>query len=94
MTFQPDTVFHRAPGLLATEIEGELVMMDVKSGNYYNLDRIGAAIWRQLENPIGFEALCQDLHRHYDAPLGSIRQDVAALLSELLTHKLVTTSTP
>ncbi len=94
MTFAPDALFHRSPKLLATEVDGELVMMDIESSNYFNLDPIGTAIWQRLENPVGFEALCLDLQQRYDAPLERIRQDVAALLSDLLAHKLVLTDTP
>lgn len=94
MTFSAEMMFHRSPKLLAAEVDGELVIMDAESSHYFNLDTIGAAIWQRLENPVGFDALCLDLHQRYDAPLDRIRQDVAALLSELQAHKLVLTSAP
>lgn len=94
MSFPPDTIFIRASGPLTTEVDGELVMLDVESGSYFNLDSIGAVIWGLLENPARFEDLCQDLHARYDAPLETIRADVAALLSRMLDHKLVRTEAP
>ncbi|MFV3131424.1 PqqD family peptide modification chaperone [Niveispirillum sp. KHB5.9] len=94
MTFTPDTIFTRSPDPLTTEVDGETVMMDVESGSYFNLDRIGSAIWARLENPVRFDDLCRDLHAIYDAPLDTIRADVAALLSRMLSHKLVRTDTP
>ena len=69
-------------------------MLDIESGSYFNLDRIGAAIWAQLETPIAFEDLCQGLHRTYAASLETIRQDVSALLVEMQAHKLVSVSAP
>ena len=94
MTFPPDTVFTTAPNPLTTMIDGELLMMDIDSGSYFNLDNIGSVIWARLEKPTRFADLCQDLHGIYDAPLEVIQHDVAALLSQLLTHKLVKVDTP
>ncbi len=94
MSFAPDMVFTRSPDPLTTEVDGELVMLDIDSGNYFNLDSIGTAIWGLLENPVCFGDLCQHLHTRYDAPLETIRADVAALLTRMLDHKLVRTQMP
>jgi hypothetical protein len=75
-------------------VDGELVMMDVDSGSYFNLDSIGTVIWERLASPIRFEALYQDMHARYDAPLETIRVDVAALLSQMLDHRLVLIDQP
>ncbi|WP_372022840.1 PqqD family protein (plasmid) [Tistrella mobilis] len=89
MIFPPETVFTRSPDPLTTEIDGDVVMMDLASSAYFNLDSIGAAIWARLETPTRFEDLCGELHARYDAPLDIIRRDVAALLADMLTHGLV-----
>ncbi|WP_372500920.1 PqqD family protein (plasmid) [Tistrella mobilis] len=94
MTFSPDARFTRSPDPLTTEIDGDVVMMDVASSAYFNLDSIGAAIWARLETPTRFEDLCGALHARYDAPLDVIRRDVAALLAEMLTHRLVRMEVP
>lgn len=94
MIFPPETVFIRSPEPLTTEIDGEVVMMDLSSSAYFNLDSIGTAIWGQLETPTRFQDLCGALHARYDAPLDIIRRDVAALLSDMLTHGLVRTEVP
>lgn len=91
MSFLPDTVFTRSPGPLSTVVDGELVMLDVNSGHYFNLNSIGTVIWEQLATPTRFDELCQHMHARYDAPLETIRVDVAALLSQMLDHKLVRT---
>ena len=91
MSFPPDTVFTRSPGPLGTVVDGEMVMLDVDSGHYFNLSSIGTVIWEQLADPTRFDELCQHMHARYDAPLETIRADVAALLSQMLDHKLVRT---
>lgn len=94
MTFPPDTIIIRSPDALTTKVDGELVMMDVDSGRYFNLDSIGTVIWERLAAPIRFEDLCRDIHLRYSAPLETIGVDVSALLSQMLDHKLVRIDQP
>lgn len=94
MTFPADAMITRSAAPLTSLVDGEVVMLDIESGSYFNLDAIGAAIWAQIETPIAFDDLCQGLHRTYAAPLETIRQDVSALLVEMQAHKLVSVSAP
>lgn len=74
---------------LVTEIDGEVVMMDVDSGSYFNLDAIGSDIWRRLAEPVGVSDLCDALAGTYDADIATIRRDVMALLGQMLDKGLV-----
>jgi hypothetical protein len=75
--------------ILTTEIDSEIVMMDVESGNYYNLDEIGSQIWRRMAAPLAVEQLCRDLEALYDAPAAVIEQDVLTLLTRLEEKRLI-----
>lgn len=75
---------------LCTEIDGEIVMMDVDSGSYFNLDAIGSDIWRRLEQPVTVADLCDGLAADYAADLETIRRDVLALLGQMTEKGLVT----
>lgn len=77
--------------VLSTDVNGDVVMMDVDSGSYFGLDAISSDIWHRLAQPVTVEALCDDLLRDYDAPLDVIRRDVLALLNTLYDKKLVRT---
>lgn len=94
MIFPSDAIITRSLAPMTTEVDGEVVMLDIESGGYFNLDRIGAAVWARMETPITFEDLCQGLHRAYAAPLETIRQDVSVLLEQMQAHKLVSVSGP
>lgn len=74
---------------LSTEIDGELVMMDMDSGRYFNLDRIGTVIWRELEQPRKVADLCQSLSQRYEAPASEIERDVLDLLRQMADKKLI-----
>lgn len=94
MNFAPETILLRKPDLLTSAIDGELILLDIDSGCYFNLDAIGTVIWARMEQPVRFDDLCRDLHKSYNAPLELIRQDVAALLSHLQENRLLTAQMP
>lgn len=74
---------------LAAEIDGEIVIMDVESGAYFNLDPVGAAVWRKLTVPTTVRSLCLALTEEYDAPLEVIQTDVIRLLEQMLELRLI-----
>lgn len=76
--------------LLSTEVDGEAVIMDVESGQYFVLDPIGARIWQSLAEPVQVAALCSILEGEYDAPLPVIERDVLALMTDLAAKNLIT----
>ena len=75
--------------LLSTEIDGELVMMDMDGGRYFNLNPIGTLIWRELEQPRKVADLCQSLGERYGAPAEEIERDVLDLLRQMDDKKLI-----
>lgn len=74
---------------LATEIDGEAVLMDVDSGSYFNLDAVGTAVWNRLADPVRVDALCAALAQDYDAPDDVIERDVLAFLTRLHDNRLI-----
>jgi len=80
----------RQDGVLATDLAEQVVMMDPEEGLYFELDVIGADVWRRLEAPILVADLVADLTRDYDAPRAEVERDVLALLRQLADHGLVT----
>lgn len=75
--------------LLSTQIDGELIMMDMESGQYFNLDRIGTVIWRELAQPRTVADLLQFLVERYEAPVSEIERDVLDLLWQMADRKLI-----
>jgi len=86
---QLSSIVFASSDLLSTELDGELVMMDLESGQYISLDRIGAEIWRGLAQPRKVAELCQSLGERYEAPAEEIERDVLALLVRMEENKLI-----
>lgn len=75
--------------LLSTEIDGEIVMMDMEAGRYLYLDRIGSVIWAELRQPQKVADLCQSLAGRYAAPIEEIERDVLDLLAQMKRNDLI-----
>jgi hypothetical protein len=77
------------PQVINETIDGEAIMINLVTGNYYSLDTIGAEIWELLEQSIAADDVVTVLGMRYDAPNEIIREAVDDLLMELLREQLV-----
>lgn len=76
--------------VLFQEIEGECVLLNMASEQYFGLDDVGTRIWQFLvEDGDPAKALTQ-LQQVYDADEATLRTDLAKLLEQLSGEGLVT----
>lgn len=75
--------------VIAREVSGEMVLMDLQSGTYFALDPIGARVWELLEQGLTLSMICDAIHAEYDAPRETIENDVGELCGDLLEKKLL-----
>jgi hypothetical protein len=86
----PTTLISRVDGLLATEVDGETVLMHLERGQYFGLARTGQRIWQLLETPCAFDDLCGMLQRDYAGPADLIRADAQRFVQQMAEEALVT----
>ena len=72
----------RAPAVVSETIDGEVVIMNLKSGNYYSLQSTGADIWDWIERGLAHGDLLHALDSKYDGP----RADMESALDDFLQH--------
>ena len=75
--------------VLFQELEGEMVLLDLKNGLYYGLDDVGARMWQLLTDGPDVETAVRALRAEYDVDEESLRTDLAALITRLLDAKLL-----
>jgi hypothetical protein len=51
--------------LIISELDNDLVMMDIENGSYLSLNKTGRIIWEQLEQPIAVGELIQQLMNRF-----------------------------
>lgn len=78
-----DTVF-------AQEVDGEMVLLDMNSENYFGLDAVGTDIWQAIEKYEGdLQEVLSDLMEQYDVEEEVLKKDLTAFVDKLVENGLV-----
>ena len=69
--------------VVAREVSGEMVLLDLESGQYFGLDPVGGRVWELLsEKPHALSELCDAIEAAFDAPRERIETDLLALAGQ------------
>jgi len=85
------TVAAAAPSAVATQLDDEVVLLDVERSAYYGLAHAGVRAWTRLAaGPTPASALVGEVQALYpDTPRALIERDVLALLTHLHEQQLI-----
>jgi uncharacterized coiled-coil protein SlyX len=78
-----------AGGLVSSELAGEAVILDLKSGMCYGLDKAEARIWELMQNPKTINEIRDTLLAEYQGEVERCEQALQALIQELQAKELV-----
>jgi hypothetical protein len=84
-----DAVVARASGLMAAEMDGEIVMMHMDRGNYYNLNSVGSRIWELIEEPMTIKQLLTALLTEYKVKKDRCEATVMVFLDKMIGQGLI-----
>ncbi|HEY1026183.1 MAG TPA: PqqD family peptide modification chaperone [Pseudomonas sp.] len=74
----------RSPDLIATEMDGDIVMMHVSSGQYFGISGVGPRIWALLERPMTVEQMTNTIVSEYRVDEQTCRGDILIFVQALL----------
>ena len=77
-----DTVF-------AQEVDGEMVLLDMESENYFGLDEVGTAIWQAMQEKETLQEVLEALLEQYDVEAEILERDLSDFVTKLLESGLV-----
>ncbi|HEY7792059.1 MAG TPA: PqqD family protein [Vicinamibacterales bacterium] len=75
--------------VVARELDGEMVLLDLDSGTYFGLDRVGTRMWQILVDGASADDIVDRLFAEYDVPRETLQHDVLRLLEQLRAKGLV-----
>lgn len=78
-----------APDQVSSDLAGESVILNLKTGLYYGLNEVGASIWNCIQSPTTVDEICNTIMGQYDVSPEDCEQDVFALLQEMMSAKLI-----
>lgn len=83
--------FSISDNVVAREVGGEMVLLDLASGQYFGLDKVGSRIWELVsQSPRALGELCDKIEAEFDAPRARIEADLIELVEQLLQQDLIT----
>ena len=85
-----DSVITKQVELLSSEIDGEVVMMNIETGKYIGMNAVGSEIWKMIEaEPISIQSICTNLTQLFNVEKKVCEQEALAFCSQLLKENLI-----
>lgn len=79
----PTATYTVATDVLFRELEGELVLLDTRSANYYSLNQTGTRVWHLLSSRTTIGDICEGLSSAYQLAEEELMADLIPFLQEL-----------
>ena len=80
--------------VMAREVGGETVILNLESGIYFGLDAVGARIWQLLCEHKTLNEVCDAIVEMYDVTREDIERDLLSLVEALRAQKLIEIAQP
>lgn len=83
-------MLHLSPDALSRELDGEVLVLDLKTSLYFGMTGTAARIWQLLETGHDRDAIVAALSREYGEAADAIATDVDLFLGDLVARGLAT----
>ena len=75
--------------VLSRELDGEAVLLDLRSGKYFGLNGTGAVIWAAMNDGLEPPQMAERLANGFDVTVEQARADVDAFIESLVSRGLI-----
>ena len=80
---------HVPADVLVSNLDGESVLLNLRTETYFGLDEVGTRMWTVLTAAESIQAAFDMLAREYDVDPSQLRQDLRDFLDELTARQLL-----
>lgn len=78
-----------AETVFAQEVDGEMVLLDMESENYFGLDEVGTAIWQAMQEKETLKEVFEVLLEQYEVEEEMLEEDLKAFVKKLQESGLI-----
>jgi hypothetical protein len=75
--------------VITRELDGETILLNLDTGIYFGLDKVGTDVWRAILAAATLEEALGKVQSEYDVEPGVLRTDFVRLVDELLAKGLL-----
>ena len=88
------TQYQIGTNISLTEVEDEIVLLNLNNGAYYGLNHIGAHLIRAIENQMPLTQLIRQVAEQYQMDYMVVNRDIDQLIIELVEQSLLVQRDP
>ena len=85
----PDNILGRAPNAVFEVVAGETMLIDLNTGAYFSLNKVGTEFWQRLDGRQTLAEHAAALAAAYDVGLERVVNDLVRLADKLAAENLV-----
>jgi len=78
-----------AETVFAQEVDGEMVLLDMESENYFGLDEVGTSIWQAMQEKETLKEVFEVLLEQYEVEAEVLENDLSDFVDKLVESGLV-----
>ena len=78
-----------SPKVIHETIDGETVIVNLDSGNYYSLDGVGVEVWALIERSVPGDEIAEDIVHRYAGDRNDLLKAVHRFMDELQREGLI-----
>ncbi len=93
-SLSPDSVAVAVREQLASQGEEGISVLNLKTGTYYALDRVGSRVWELVQNPRRIQEILEHLLEEFNVEAEECETDLRVLLQEMAIAGLVEVTDP
>lgn len=82
-------LFVRNPDLIATNMDGDTVVMSIEHGKYYGISGVGSRVWALLEFPVSMMDIVQTICNEFEVEETTCLADMERFIEDMKGHGLV-----
>ena len=79
----------KGPDVILQEIEGEAVLLNLRNGKYYGMDKDSYHMYKTLTSASSIQAAYKALLQEYEVEPGQLKSDLEGFLAHLLENGLL-----
>lgn len=84
-----NAIISQKTGFDETNMDGEVVMMDINEGKYYCLNDVGSRIWELIKKPIAVKDVMSVILSEYDVDAKVCEDEVYGFLIRIYNDELI-----
>jgi hypothetical protein len=89
MEISPTLLVCAHPNQVHSEMGEDIVVLSMQRGAYFNLNPVGAFIWKKIQQPVSTQALRDAILEEFEVTAKQCEQDLIEILTELKNNGLL-----